>query len=1283
MAIQLDDLVARLRLDTSGIGKGLTTVNSGLTSLGKTSGRVALAAGAGLGAAIAKAADFDSAMSNVEAATHESAANMELLRKAALKAGADTVFSATESASAIEELSKAGVATTDILDGGLSGALDLAAAGGLDVAEAAETAASAMTQFSLSGDKVPHIADLLAAGAGKAQGSVHDLGMALGQTGLVAAQTGLSIEETTGGLAAFASAGLTGSDAGTSFKTMLLALTPTSKTAQAAMDGIGFSAFDAQGKFIGLEGVAGKLRAGLANMSAEQRNATLKQIFGNDAVRAANVLYEQGATGIAEWTNKVNDTGYAADTAATRLDNLRGDVEQLKGSLETALIGTGEGAQGPLRSLTQNLTKVVNAYNDLSDGAKSAVAKTLGVTAALAGGLYVFVKVVKAIDSTRKSLKALGIDADAVPGKLGKVATAFGSVLLAAQAANAIVDTLDLSNSINVGDLPRDLEAISRGIDTTSLDKLSGALEGVNEAGAGTVSFATNLATLGTFTSSFERNSETIEAFDQQLASLVESGNAEAAAEAFQRIRDAAAAHGGVSDADVVKRFDAYKTALGNVADTTGDAADATHDYAQVQEQAARAVSYSADQIKAARKAYAEQLKSARDSASGFIDISKSADKAKVSLNDWIRQMSRQAAALEEFTANARKAADRGLRQGLIAALEDMGPAGALRMKQLANATDEQIDRANRAWKRGQQAIDDYTKATVVKPVELRADASDVRAKVDLAKRKFDEMPKSTNTQLKVDNNQALAGARAVQAALDRLHDKTITLRTQHMDIRLERGSGGGGDDNGNGRTGEIVATATRDATEQTKRNLIGITRGLFDGIAREIGAVESDVASDVGKLLDRIQQEYADRSEAAEKRISKHIEKLRKDAQDQLDAAEKTKSKKDDKAAQAALDALDERERKRLQRARERYRELSKAAREAVRGITDSLTANARAQDEVNAKLDVARDKLSALQEQARTFAEGVRQSFEDYGNVVGLGVRQVGDKTTVTITDLLADLKKRVENAARFAQLISQLTAQGLSQGAIQNLLAAGVEGGLATAEAIAEGGADGIEQINELTAQLTDLGTQLGSELSSTFYGAGISAAQSVVDGLILDPGGLNDLQDKAETLTEQLKTALGDRAKRKGRDVGHDARDGLVEGLEDGDQLSKAGRRVAHKLVEAFRDELGIHSPSRVMFAQTRLAGIGAVDGLDSMLSDVAAASARLADAATIDGSQLLQMRTGFASLPGVGLGASAAAAQPISVRVFIGDRELTDIVDVQIDNTLKPLRTYSRQGVGIR
>jgi len=270
-----------------------------LDAVADQAGRAGLALVGIAGAAIASAAQFDKAMSSVQAATHASGAELEQLRDAAVQAGRDTAYSATEAAHAIEELAKAGVETTDILGGGLSGALSLAAAGEMDVSEAAEVAASTLTQFRLRGRDVGHVADLLAAAAGKAQGSVHDMSYALSQSGLVAAQMGMSVEDTIGVLAAFASAGLLGSDAGTSLKTSLLMLAnPTEKSA-ALMQELGISVYDAQGQFVGIVGLAGQLQAQLGKLSQEQRNAALATIFGSDAIRAASILYEQGARGIA------------------------------------------------------------------------------------------------------------------------------------------------------------------------------------------------------------------------------------------------------------------------------------------------------------------------------------------------------------------------------------------------------------------------------------------------------------------------------------------------------------------------------------------------------------------------------------------------------------------------------------------------------------------------------------------------------------------------------------------------------------------------------------------------------------------------------------------------------------------------------------------------------------------------------------------------------------------------------------------------------------------------
>lgn len=354
-------------------GEKLAQQKEAMQTLGRAGLAMGAALAAGVGAAVAKFAEFDQAMSYVAATGDDARQNMDALRQAALDAGADTVFSAKESANAIEEMAKAGLSAEDILGGGLSGALDLAAAGGLDVADAAGIAATALKVFNLEGEDMSHVADLLAAGAGKAMGDVTDLSQALQQGGQVAAATGLSIEETTATLAAFASQGLLGSDAGTSFKTMLQRLTPQSDEAKTKMEELGISAYDAAGNFVGMASFAGNLKDALKDLTPEQRNSALATMFGSDAVRAANVIYDEGESGIRKWTAAVDDQGYAAETAATRLDNLIGDWEKFTGAMDTAFISMGEGVDGPLRSFVQGLTAIVDGFNSLPAGGKQAV----------------------------------------------------------------------------------------------------------------------------------------------------------------------------------------------------------------------------------------------------------------------------------------------------------------------------------------------------------------------------------------------------------------------------------------------------------------------------------------------------------------------------------------------------------------------------------------------------------------------------------------------------------------------------------------------------------------------------------------------------------------------------------------------------------------------------------------------------------------------------------------------------------------------------------------------
>lgn len=503
------------------------------------------------GLAIAKFSEFDTAMSSVRSTGEDARANIDGLTDSAMKWGAETKYSATEAAGGIESLLKAGVSATDVIGGGLEGALSLAATGNLGVADSAEVAATAMTQFGLSGKDIPHIADLIAAGAGKAQGEVSDMAAALNQSGLVASQFGLSIEDTTGTLAAFASAGLIGSDAGTSFKTMLLQLANPSSKAKTAMDELGIAAYDASGNFVGITSLAGQLKDKLAALPQAQRDAALAIIFGNDAIRAANVLYEQGADGIQDWINQVNDAGYAAEAAAIRQDNLAGDLEKLGGAFDTLLTKAGEASAGGLRSMVQDLTGFVDLLSRHGDAAGTlvAIAGAVGGISLVAG---MAMKGVAAVSDFKRAADELNIPLGKIGKSGGIAALSIGAVVAAMAVANQIgsahqaqVDQNRLSvegMTVALNELASTQSSVAMDTsfsaalrqNTVVTDAMGLAFANVNASGGGFLEWAeTSTSHLFGLTGTIEASRQEFDKLDTALASMEPAQ----AARAFEQVK--------------------------------------------------------------------------------------------------------------------------------------------------------------------------------------------------------------------------------------------------------------------------------------------------------------------------------------------------------------------------------------------------------------------------------------------------------------------------------------------------------------------------------------------------------------------------------------------------------------------------------------------------------------------------------------------------------------------------------------------------------------------------
>lgn len=515
------NIVIRLMADTASYEAAMTragstarTVASGMEHTGRKSALIAsgmTAAGLAVAAfgvaAVKMAADFDQQMSTVQANTGATSAQMDQLRAAAIEAGASTVYSASDSADAINDLGKAGMSVTDILTGGLTGALNLAASDGMAVGDAAEYMANALSMFHLKGSQASQVADTLAAGAGKAVGNVSDFGEALNNCGAQANSFGMNVQETTGVLALFAQNGTIGAEAGTQLNSMLMKLAAPSAEASNTMKELGISAYDAQGHFVGMANFAGQLQKAEKGLTDEQRNQANATIFGSYAIKAANYLYEAGAGGVNKWTKAVSESGYAAEQAAAKNNNLKGDLENLGGSMESLMISVGEGAQGPLRKMVQGLDTLVDTFSGLPSGAQ----QTIVVMASLAG---VFGAVHKAAGNLNGSTSTMANNIGLAIDPIQRVKTALGS----AQTAFQMFKASSMSAS-------EQMEAFG-----TSASKAQLKTAGFKAVGGSVMSllggpWGIALTVAGAALSAFISQQQKAKAASEQLESALESGS--------------------------------------------------------------------------------------------------------------------------------------------------------------------------------------------------------------------------------------------------------------------------------------------------------------------------------------------------------------------------------------------------------------------------------------------------------------------------------------------------------------------------------------------------------------------------------------------------------------------------------------------------------------------------------------------------------------------------------------------------------------------------------------
>ncbi len=338
------------------LGKGATNLSNGLTNIAASSVRNVLtmgvyggaaAIGAGgfiLGSSLTKAMEYESQLASIQALTDISNDELAKMDTLALKMGADTKYSALEAAQGIEELLKAGLTPAAVQAGALEASLNLATAGELQLTEAAETLSDALNGFKKDGMSAADVANILAGAANASSTDVSQLAQGLSQIGPVADGIGASFKTVNATLAAFSNNMLKGSDAGTSLKTFLSNVQPQTKEATALFEKYGLSAanganniFFANGRLKDMADVAGILQEKFKDLNEQQRADVFFNLFGSDAVRAATILYKEGAAGIQNMYKQMADVS-ALDVAKKKMDTAAGSIEQFRGAWETLQI---------------------------------------------------------------------------------------------------------------------------------------------------------------------------------------------------------------------------------------------------------------------------------------------------------------------------------------------------------------------------------------------------------------------------------------------------------------------------------------------------------------------------------------------------------------------------------------------------------------------------------------------------------------------------------------------------------------------------------------------------------------------------------------------------------------------------------------------------------------------------------------------------------------------------------------------------------------------------------
>ena len=345
-----------------GMGKAAQVGGAALKAVGVASAAATAAVGAFGVSSVKTGMEFDSAMSQVAATMGTTVDQIGELRDFAQEMGSTTSFSASQAAEALNYMALAGYDADQSMNM-LPNVLNLAAAGGIELAEASDMVTDAQSALGLSAEKTTDMVDQMAAASSKTNTSVAQLGQAFLTVGGTAKNLKGGTVELSQALGLLADNGVKGAEGGTALRNVLLGM--SSEKFDQSFGALGVSAYDAEGNMRSLKDVFADMNGVMADMTVEEKTKLLSEAFNKVDLKSLNALLGTDAERWDEVEAAISDSTDAAQQMAdTQLDNLSGDLTILQSAWEGLQIAISDGVSPALRDVVQLATETVSGLTE-------------------------------------------------------------------------------------------------------------------------------------------------------------------------------------------------------------------------------------------------------------------------------------------------------------------------------------------------------------------------------------------------------------------------------------------------------------------------------------------------------------------------------------------------------------------------------------------------------------------------------------------------------------------------------------------------------------------------------------------------------------------------------------------------------------------------------------------------------------------------------------------------------------------------------------------------------